>query len=110
MKYAVMLNGVTELVMTKADVLSGFDKILACTHYIHGGEKIDYMPYDICSVKAIPVLEEIKGWNEDLTGIKAVEEIPEKLNAYVKYIEEHIGVPVRYLSVGPDRIHTLILN
>jgi len=110
LRYAVMLNGVTELVMTKADVLSGFDKIYACTHYDYNGEKIDYMPYDICSVPAKPILEEIPGWNEDLTGIKTVEEIPERLSAYVKYIEQHVGVPVRYLSVGPDRVQTLVLN
>ncbi|WP_407428261.1 adenylosuccinate synthase [Arcticibacter sp.] len=110
LRYAVMLNGVTELVMTKADVLSGFDKIYACTHYDYNGETIDYMPYDICSVPAKPILEEIPGWNEDLTGIKTVEEIPERLSAYVKYIEQHVGVPVRYLSVGPDRVQTLVLN
>lgn len=110
LRYAVMLNGVTELVMTKADVLSGFDKIYACTHYDYNGEKIDYMPYDICSVPAKPILEEIPGWNEDLTGIKTIEEIPERLSAYVKYIEQHVGVPVKYLSVGPDRVQTLVLN
>lgn len=110
LRYAVMLNGVTELVMTKADVLSGFDKIYACTHYDYNGETIDYMPYDICSVPAKPVLEEIPGWNEDLTGIKTIEEIPARLSAYVKYIEQHIGVPVKYLSVGPDRVQTLVLN
>ncbi|WP_256009511.1 adenylosuccinate synthase [Desertivirga xinjiangensis] len=109
LKYAIMLNGVTELVMTKADVLSGFEKIYACTHYQYNGEKIDYMPYDICSVEAKPVYEEIAGWNEDLTGIKTIGEIPEKLNAYVKYLEEQVGVPVRYLSVGPDRVQTLTL-
>lgn len=110
LRYAVMLNGVTELVMTKADVLSGFDKIYACTHYDYNGETIDYMPYDICSVPAKPILEEIPGWNEDLTGIKTIEEIPERLSAYVKYIEQHVGVPVKYLSVGPDRVQTLVLN
>src|ERR1700758_3371875 len=69
LKYAIMLNGVTQLVMTKADVLSGFDKIYACTHYNYLGETIDYMPYDICTIDAIPVLKEIDGWKEDLTGI-----------------------------------------
>jgi adenylosuccinate synthase len=73
LKYAIMLNGVTQLVMTKADVLSGFDKIYACTHYNYLGEQIDYMPYDICSVDAHPVLKEIDGWNEDLTGITELE-------------------------------------
>lgn len=110
LKYAIMLNGVTELVMTKADVLSGFDKIYACTHYEYNGETIDYMPYDICSIEPKPVFKEIEGWNEDLTGIKAIPEIPAKLMAYVKYLESEVGVPVRYLSVGPDRIQTLILN
>ena len=110
LKYAVMLNGVTELVMTKADVLSGFDKIYACTHYEYNGEIIDYMPYDICSIGPKPVFKEIDGWNEDLTGIKSIGEIPAKLMAYVKYLESEVGVPVRYLSVGPDRVQTLILN
>jgi len=110
LKYAIMLNGVTELVMTKADVLSGFDKIYACTHYEYNGEKIDYMPYDICSLQAKPVYQELEGWNEDLTGIKTIGEIPEKLVAYVEYLEKEVGVPVKYLSVGPDRIQTLVLN
>ncbi|MFD2162895.1 adenylosuccinate synthase [Paradesertivirga mongoliensis] len=110
LKYAIMLNGVTELVMTKADVLSGFDKIYACTHYEYNGETIDYMPYDICSIEPKPVFKEIDGWNEDLTGIKTIPEIPAKLMAYVKYLESEVGVPVRYLSVGPDRVQTLILN
>jgi adenylosuccinate synthase len=110
LKYAIMLNGVTELVMTKADVLSGFEKIYACTHYEYNGETIDYMPYDICSVAATPVLKEIEGWKEDLTGIKDIPEIPDRLMEYVKYLEKEVGVPVRYLSVGPDRVQTLILN
>ncbi len=110
LKYAIMLNGVTQLVMTKSDVLSGFDKINVCTHYRYNGEVIDYMPYDICSVTAEPVLKEIDGWNEDLTGIRSVHEIPEKLNEYIKYLETELNVPVKYLSVGPDRVQTLIMN
>ena len=110
LKYAIMLNGVTELVMTKADVLSGFDKIYACTHYEYNGEIIDYMPYDICSIEPKPIFKEIDGWNEDLTGIKTIPEIPDRLMAYVKYLESEVGVPVKYLSVGPDRLQTLILN
>lgn len=110
LKYAVMLNGVTELVMTKADVLSGFDTIYACTHYKHNGETIDYMPYDINAVKVEPILEAIPGWNEGLTEIRAVDQIPAKLTAYITYLEKHLGVPVKYLSVGPDRAQTLILN
>jgi adenylosuccinate synthase len=90
LKYAIMLNGVTQLVMTKADVLSGFDKIYACTHYNYLGEQIDYMPYDICSVDAHPVLKEIDGWNEDLTGITELNEIPAKLQSYIEYLEAEL--------------------
>ena len=110
LKYAIMLNGVTELVMTKADVLSGFEKIYACTHYIYNGETIEYMPFDIVSVTATPVYKEIDGWKEDLTQIREINEIPEKLMAYIKYLEKELGVPVKYLSVGPDRKQTLILS
>ena len=109
LKYAIMLNGVTELVMTKADVLSGFETIYACTHYKYNGETIDYMPYDINAVKAEPVLEAIPGWKEDLTTIRTTDAIPEKLNAYISYLEKHLGVSVKYLSVGPDRVQTLTL-
>lgn len=110
LKYAIMLNGVSELVMTKADVLSGFDTIYACTHYRYNGETIDYMPYDISAIPPEPVYEAIPGWCQDITGIQSTDEIPEKLNLYIQYLEKHLGVPVKYLSVGPDRIQTLILN
>lgn len=110
LKYAIMLNGVTQMVMTKADVLSGFDKIYACTHYTYLGEKIDYMPYDLVSVDAVPVLKEIEGWNEDLTGITETSEIPAKLQSYIDYLEQELGVPIKWLSVGPDRKQTLTLH
>lgn len=110
LKYAIMLNGVTELVMTKADVLSGFKKVKVCTHYIWNGEKIDYMPFDIISLEAEPVLIELDGWNEDLTGIREINQIPQKLQDYINYLEKALEVPIKYLSVGPDRLQTLILQ
>ena len=110
LKYAIMLSGVTQLVMTKADVLSGFDKIYACTHYNYMGELIDYMPYDICSINPEPVFKEIEGWHEDLTGITELSQIPQKLKNYIDYLEAELGVPVKYLSVGPDRLQTLTLH
>lgn len=110
LKYAIMLNGVTELVMTKADVLSGFEKVKVCTHYIWNGEKIDYMPFDIISLQPEPVYEELDGWNEDLTGIREQNEIPQKLQNYIDYLEKALEVPIKYLSVGPDRVQTLILS
>lgn len=110
LKYAIMLNGVTELVMTKADVLSDFDTIYACTHYKYDGQVIDYMPYDISAITPEPIYEAIPGWKEDITGVRAEDEIPANLSSYIKYLEKHLNVPVRYLSVGPDRVQTLILN
>jgi len=110
LKYAIMLNGVTQLVMTKADVLSGFEKIYACTHYNYNGEIIDYMPYDISSIKPEPIWKEIDGWHEDLTGIREPYQVPEKLQDYIDYLETELGVPIKYLSVGPDRVQTLIMH
>lgn len=110
LKYAIMLNGVTELVMTKADVLSGFEEVKVCTHYEHNGETIDYMPYDIISIEPKPVYESLPGWQEDLTAITRVDQIPQALKDYIKYLESHLGVPVKYLSVGPDRTQTLTLS
>jgi adenylosuccinate synthase len=110
LKYAIMLNGVTQMVMTKADILSGFDEIYACTQYKYNGEIIDYMPYDICAISAEPIYTEIEGWHEDLTGITAVAQVPAKLKSYIAFLEKELGVPVKYLSVGPDRLQTLVLN
>lgn len=110
LKYAIMLNGVTELVMMKADVLDTFEKIYACTHYQYNGEVIDYMPYDINAIKPEPILEEIEGWNQDLTGIRTKEEIPAALANYIAYLEKALEVPIKYLSVGPDRTQTIVLK
>jgi len=110
LKYAIMLNGVTDLIMMKADVLDGFDTIYACTHYEHNGETIDYMPYDIITEKPVPVLKAIEGWKTDVTKVSQVEEIPARLADYISYLQQELEVPVKYLSVGPDRVQTLILN
>ncbi|GGH24241.1 adenylosuccinate synthase [Sphingobacterium alkalisoli] len=109
LKYAIMLNGVTELIMMKADVLDTFDKIYACTHYKYNGEIIDYMPYEIITHTAEPILEEIEGWSQDLTGIRSKDEIPAALANYIVYLEKALEVPIKYLSVGPDRIQTIEL-
>ena len=109
LKYAIMLNGVTELVMMKADVLDTFEKIYACTHYKVNGEVIDYMPYDINATLPEPIFEEIEGWNTDLTGIRSKDEIPTALANYIAYLEKALEVPIKYLSVGPDRTQTITL-
>jgi len=108
LKYAVMINGVTELIMMKADVLSGFKSIKVCTHYNYQGKKIDYLPYNMSTESVTPVYKELKGWNKDLQGLNSVEDIPLELNEYIRYIEKELNVPITIVSVGPDRKQTLM--
>ncbi len=108
LKYAIMLNGVTKLIMTKADVLSGFDTIEVCTHYNYRGETIDYLPYGVEEGELEPVYESVTGWQEDLTGLKSADELPETLSNYVDYLEKALETPIAIVSVGPDRSQTLI--
>lgn len=110
LRYAIMINGVTQLIMMKSDVLSGFDTLKICTHYEYQGKKIDYLPYDIAAGLVKPVYHEMKGWNSDLTGITSIESFPEELNRYIEFIEDSVGVPVVIVSVGPDRKQTLVRN
>lgn len=107
MKYAIMINGVTELAMMKSDVLDGFETIRACTKYRVNGEEIDYLPYDIDGVEIEPIWEDVKGWNQDLTQLTSYADAPQALKDYVKYLEQHLQVPVTTVSVGPDRKQTL---
>ena len=108
LKYAVMINGVTELMMMKADILSGFETIKVCTHYNYNGKQIDFLPYDCSPELLSPIYKELKGWNQDLTGLHNVSEIPQALNEYIDFIEKEIGVPISIVSVGPDRTQTLM--
>lgn len=108
LKYAIMINGVTQLIMTKADVLSAFEKVLVCTHYLHRGEKIDYLPFDVLGNDLNPVYDELDGWAEDLTGLSSIDEIPENLKRYILYLEQKLETPITIVSVGPDRKQTLM--
>jgi len=107
LKYAIMINGVTELSMMKADVLDKFETIKVCTHYIINGERMDYFPFDINDVEVTPVYEELKAWNTDLTKLTSFNDAPKELKDYVKYLEQKLEVPVTVISVGPDRTQTL---
>jgi adenylosuccinate synthase len=109
LRYAVDVNGATQLCMMKADVLGCFDEIRVCTHYMHRGETIDHLPFGINPDEVEPVYTTVPGWPGDLTGIRSLEEVPATLRAYVKMIEDAVGVPVTVLSVGPDRAQTLQL-
>ena len=108
LKYAIMLNGVTKLMMMKADVLSNFDTIKVCTHYQYNGEKTDFLPYDMLISEITPVYKEFKGWNENLTLIKSISALPEELNNYIQFIESELKIPIIIVSVGPDRSQTII--
>ena len=110
LKYAITINGVTELNMMKADVLSGFPSIEVCTHYTYKGELIDHLPFDINSKYVEPVYETLKGWNADLTGLHSIDQLPQELHDYIHYLESALEVPITIVSVGPDRSQTLFRN
>ncbi len=110
LKYAIMLNGATQLIMMKADVLSGFPTIKVCTGYNYNGKNISYLPYDISPELLQPVYIDMPGWNDKLDDITSINDIPEQLAAYVEFIEKETGVPVKIISVGPDRGQTLFRN
>ncbi len=110
LNYAIMINGVTELMMMKADILSEFDTIKVCTHYKFKGETIDYLPYDIIDEAVEPVYIEMKGWKVDLTQMDQQEQLPVELTDYVKFIEKETGVPIKVVSIGPDRKQTIMMN
>lgn len=107
LKYTIDVNGVTELIMMKADVLSGFDKIKVCTGYRYKGTEVDYLPYRIEDDLVEPIYTEIEGWSEDLTSLDNYDDAPANLKSYVEYLEKELEVPVSIVSVGPDRKQTL---
>ena len=107
LKYAVMINGVSQLIMMKSDVLDSFDTIKACVAYKINGEETDEFPFDICD-GVEPGYVEIPGWKTDMTQMTSEDEFPEEFNAYVSFLEEELGVPVKIVSVGPDREQTII--
>ena len=108
LKYAVEVNGVTALYMMKGDVLSGFDTLNICTAYTYKGQEIDHLPYNIEAENVQPVYVSKKGWKQDLTGLTAYEQLPTELKEYIEFIEEYVGVPIKVVSVGPDRKQTII--
>lgn len=107
LKYSVMINGVTQLMMTKADVLDSFETIKVAVKYNLNGEETEKIPYHL-EGNLKPVYKEFKGWNCDISQIKKEEQLPQELLAYMQFIEKETGVPIKILSVGPDREATLI--
>ena len=107
LKYAVDINGVTELAMMKSDVMSGIDKIKVCTSYEQYGKEISRMPFSLNSGNLKPIYTEFNGWQEDITKAKNESQLPENLKKYISFIEEKLEVPVKIISLGPGRDQTI---
>jgi len=104
LKYAMMINGVTQLIMMKADVLNIFDEILVCTAYeMPDGSITDQIPFEITDIKVKPVYETLKGWACSLEGMRDFNELPVELADYIKFLEKHLNLPINFISTGPDR-------
>ncbi|MEZ4875618.1 MAG: adenylosuccinate synthase [Flavobacteriaceae bacterium] len=107
LKYAVQVNGVTQLMMMKGDVLSGFDKLKVCTAYQYKGKTIHHLPYNIEEDNVQPIYIEMEGWKEDLTKMSNASQFPKALNDYISFLEKELEVPIKIVSVGPDRKQTI---
>jgi len=109
LKYSCQINGVTKLMMMKSDVLSGFKSIKVCTSYEYKAKEIRYMPYDISDSSLKPIYEEFEGWDDDITRINDFDKLPVNLKKYISYIEKDLNIPITVISVGPDRLQTIII-
>ena len=110
-KHAALINGLTDIVLTKIDVLSGLDELYVCVAYDVDGVRYDYMPSSLEDIaRAKPVYQVFDGWDEDITKAATFDELPENCQAYVRFIEDFIGVRVSMISVGPDRVNNIFLH
>ncbi len=107
LKYSVMINGVTQLIMTKADVLSSFETIKIATAYKIDGVETNEFPFELPENLEV-VYTEVPGWSEDLTGLKSEADFPKQLSDYITYLEKELQVPIKVVSVGPDREQTIV--
>lgn len=108
LKYAVRINGITQLIMMKGDVLSGFKSLKVCTAYQYNGKEITHLPYTIEPENVKPVYTELKGWEADLTGLTQASQLPGEFQEYVEFLEKELQVPIKLVSVGPDRKQTIM--
>ncbi|MCF4101351.1 adenylosuccinate synthase [Gillisia sp. M10.2A] len=107
LRYAVEINGITQLIMMKGDVLSGFETLKVCTAYKYKGEEITHLPFNIEAENVTPVYTEFKGWKEDLTKMTETSQLPKEFMEYVEFLETQLEVPISVISVGPDRKQTI---
>lgn len=103
LQFACMINGVTSIVMTKADVLDAFEELSVCIAYNTDGEDDDKVPFQMTRNKIIPNYKTFKGWMKDSSVFKHKNELPVEINEYIDFINKHLGVPVHYISNGPGR-------
>ena len=108
LKYAVQVNGVTQLMMMKGDVLSGFSTLKVATSYLYNGQTINHLPFNIEEHNVTPIYKDFKGWQADLTGMTTFDQLPIELKEYITFIEKEVNVPIKIVSVGPDRIQTIL--
>ena len=107
LRYACQVNGVTQLMMMKADVLSGFKSLKVCTAYNYKGDIIHHLPYNVDPENITPIYTDFEGWSEDLTEMNNESTLPKTLNAYIDFLEKELQIPIKVVSVGPDRKQTI---
>ena len=107
LRYACQVNGVTQLMMMKADVLSGFKSLKVCTAYKYKGEIINHFPFNVEAENITPIYTDFEGWAEDLTEMNNESKLPKSLNVYIDFLEEELQIPIKVVSVGPDRKQTI---
>ena len=110
LKYTIMLNGVTQLAITKIDVLNIFAEIKAATHYRYDGQTTDQLPFDLCGVPVEPVYQSHPGWQQSLDGISEFEDLPSVARDYLQVLEKELGVPITMVSTGPERKSLILKN
>ena len=103
----VEVNGVTQLMMMKGDVLSGFDSLEVCTAYNYKGEEIKHLPYNIEPESVTPIYTKFPCWKDDLTKMTDEKQFPKELNDYIAFLEAELEIPIKIVSVGPDRTQTI---
>ncbi len=107
LRYACQVNGVTQLMMMKADVLSGFKTLKVCTAYNYKGQEIKHLPYNSESENVTPIYTDFNGWDKDLTSMNSVDTLPQTLIEYIEFLENELQIPIKIVSVGPDRKQTI---
>ena len=108
LKYAIMINGVTQLIMMKSDVLDDFDEIKACVAYEINGNRVDDFPFSIEDDTITPVYVTMPGWKTDMTAFKSEDEFPRQFKDYIEFLEKELETPITIVSIGPDREQTII--